>query len=205
MTAARALVRCYDRRAMRGVVLLGAVVVSTACSSNGAPTQTLVETDNPNVPGHFVGSASFSRELDQVVLSVTNVEGGSSCDPTNVAATSNVANVLSLKLRVSALSSSGDILPGTYSNGTATFTITDSSCANAVGEITSDTTVTINVSADGINGWVRAHFPGTLFVVNYVAHECGPPTPSDAGTSCVSLPSCPAGDAGTASLCIDFP
>ncbi|HSQ63221.1 MAG TPA: hypothetical protein VLM85_08390 [Polyangiaceae bacterium] len=192
---------------MRGAMVLGAVVVGAlaACSSDPSPARATVETDNPGVPARFVGSASFSRSLDQLRLTVTNLEGGSACDPANVSASSNVANLFTLEVRVDALSPSGDIVPGTYTNATAVFSVTDSSCTSSVGEVTGTAVASISGSGGRISGTVRAPFPGSLFVVTYDAAECGPSTAADAATSCASLPPCPTGDAGGAPLCIDFP
>ncbi len=194
---------------MRRLGAIGAVIVGgvAACSGQqaAAPSQTIVETDNPTLPSRFAGSASVSKDGDQLLLTITNVQGGaSSCDDANAGATSTIANLFNLEVRVNALSSSGDIVYGTYSNASATFTSADYKCVRA-GRVMGLANVQLVASGTGVAGTLAARFPGNIFVIEYQGPVCGPPAiPADAGSSCVTLPSCTP-DAGDPSLCLDFP
>ena len=189
----------------RGTFAISALIIATACSSSTTSGSAIVETDLPTVPARFGGTASVSRALNQLRLTIVNVRSGSSdCEPAELSAGSNVANLFALELRIDALSPSGDILSGTYSNVTAVFSVTDSSCTSTTGEVRGNAIVAIDASGNHISGTLRAQFPGSLFVVTYDALECGATSPTDAGSSCLVLPPCP--NDGTGSLlCIDHP
>ncbi len=183
------------------MLVVGVVGCSSSSNATGRAT---VDTDVASLPAHFVGSASVSQALGQLVLTITNVQsGGAFCEPANMAAGANVANLSTLQVRVNAFTASGDLVTGTYTNATAAFTTTDSSCTNTTGEVAANVSVVIDGSIEHISGHVRALFSGSLFVVDYDAPKCGPPTPSADASACTVLPACPSGDG--AALCIDGP
>jgi len=187
---------------------IGLMIVAggfAACSGQEVPNRTIVETDNATLPARFAGSASVSRGGGKLLLTITNVEGGSSsCDAANVSTMSDVANLFSLEVRINALSPSGDIVFGTYTDAPAMFAAADSNCLSA-GEVVGEANVELIASGTGVAGYMSARFPGSHFVVQYQGPICGATTTlPDAGTSCVRLPPCTA-DAGGAPVCIDFP
>lgn len=176
------------------------------CSSTAPTGRATIETDVPTLPAKFVGSASASRNLDELTLTITNVTSGESmCAPADLIGTANVANLFTMQVRVRAFSPSGDLVTGTYTNATAAFTTTDSSCTSTVGEVATQATVGVDGSSDHLTGFMQVHFPGQIFIVTYDAPQCGLPTPLADASACTVLPACPTGGEGGASMCIDFP
>ncbi len=154
----------------------------------------------------MVASASFTKSLNQLTLTLTNVQSAESfCEPAELSAASNIANLFTLELRVNALSPSGDIFSGTYTNATATLSVADSTCTNTIGEVAGDAIVEIDVSLEAITGAVRAQFPGSIFIVTYDAPECSATSSADGGPDCQVLPPCPDAGAFGGSPCIDGP